>query len=475
MPESEKYSQEQAPGLNREVLTVSDLNRNVRRLLEGEFPTVWVEGEISNFARPSSGHWYFTLKDSKAQLRCAMFRNRNQLLRFTPENGAQVTIRGRISLYEGRGEFQLIAEHLEETGDGALRRAIEELRLKLQKEGLFDEARKRKLPTVPRHVGIITSPTGAAIQDILNILERRFPAIEISILPVQVQGADSVSGIANQIEFANRYEDNPFDLLLLTRGGGSLEDMMSFNAEIVILAIAGSKIPMVCAVGHESDVTIADFAADLRAPTPSAAAELISPDMREWLESTVKSQQQLLSQFTSLLSRRRNHLDHLSHRLGQPSRRLQDFNQQLDHMELRLQHGFQRQWGKYAVDDIAQRLYSLMQQCLEKSRVQLQLSTARLANPLPRIQQTLQRTSFLLGQFNRAVENSLNTDKSKLHMLGQKLNALSPLATLERGYAIVRDQSNRVVTHSDTVAEGESLKVRLQQGQLTVEVKDKQD
>ena len=301
MPESEQYSQEQAPGLNREVLTVSDLNRNVRRLLEGEFPTVWVEGEISNFARPSSGHWYFTLKDSKAQLRCAMFRNRNQLLRFTPENGAQVTIRGRISLYEGRGEFQLIAEHLEETGDGALRRAIEELRLKLQKEGLFDEARKRKLPTVPRHVGIITSPTGAAIQDILNILERRFPAIEISILPVQVQGADSVSGIANQIEFANRYEDNPFDLLLLTRGGGSLEDMMSFNAEIVIQAIAGSKIPMVCAVGHESDVTIADFAADLRAPTPSAAAELISPDMRELLESTVKSQQRLLSQFTSLI------------------------------------------------------------------------------------------------------------------------------------------------------------------------------
>ena len=265
-------------GSNREVLSVTKLNQMARRVLEGEFPNIWVEGEISNFVQPSSGHWYFTLKDASAQIRCVMFRNRNRSHREKPQDGSKVLLRGKISLYEGRGEFQLSADTLEDIGDGELLRAFEQLKVKLQKEGLFDVKNKKSIPRLPKHVGVITSPSGAAIQDVLNILGRRFPAIKVTILPAQVQGKEAIQQIKEALIFANRYNVFPFDVLLLTRGGGSLEDLWPFNSETIARTIAEIDIPIVSAIGHESDTSISDFVADLRAPTPSAAAELISPD-----------------------------------------------------------------------------------------------------------------------------------------------------------------------------------------------------
>ena len=267
----------------REIFTVSDLNREARELLEGHFPLVWVEGEISNLARPSSGHIYFSLKDEAAQVRCAMFKMRNRLLNFQPENGQQVLARARISLYEARGDFQLIIEHMEETGDGALRRQFELLKHKLFEEGLFDESHKRELPSLPTRLGVITSPSGAAIRDILSVLKRRFPGIPILIYPVPVQGNEAPPAIIDAIKTAGIRKD--CDLLILARGGGSLEDLWAFNDESVARAIYHCPIPVVTGIGHEIDFTIADFVADFRAPTPSAAAEYISPDQNEWLEN----------------------------------------------------------------------------------------------------------------------------------------------------------------------------------------------
>jgi exodeoxyribonuclease VII large subunit len=262
------------------ILSVTELNRRARQLLEVHLATVWVRGEISNLSMPSSGHWYFTLKDDKAQIRCAMFRGNNALLRFKPEHGMQVIARGRVSLYEGRGDYQLIAENLQVDGAGNLQIAFEQLKAKLEDERLFDDDFKQELPTLPKHVGVITSPTGAAIRDILSIFKRRFPAIQISIFPVPVQGADAAPAIIKALQLANKHTG--FDALILARGGGSLEDLWAFNEEAVARAVFASEIPVVSAIGHETDFTICDFVADIRAATPSAAAELLSPDIADY-------------------------------------------------------------------------------------------------------------------------------------------------------------------------------------------------
>ncbi|MBQ62760.1 MAG: exodeoxyribonuclease VII large subunit [Gammaproteobacteria bacterium] len=416
------------PGVNREVISVSDLNRSARRLLEGEFPMVYVEGEISNFAKPSSGHWYFTLKDDKSQLRCAMFRNRNQRIRFVPKNGVQIIARGKISLYEGRGEFQLIAEHMEEAGDGALRRAYEKLKADLLAEGLFSEARQKPLPAMPRHVGIITSPSGAAVQDVLNIMRRRFPAISISILPVQVQGDISATQIADALEFANGYQENPFDIILLTRGGGSLEDLWSFNTEIVARAVHASKIPVVSAVGHESDVSISDFVADLRAPTPSAAAELITPDVNEWLARVNRLGGAINDRMATVLAGHYSDLGHIARRLRHPGHRLQDLHQRLDDLESRLRNNLRYKLGTVNLDEMYARMVTAMERTLERSQ-----------------------------------------SKFQLHL--QKLNTLNPLSTLERGYAIVSTPEGHIIKQADEVSPGNLVKARLAEGQITAEVR----
>jgi exodeoxyribonuclease VII large subunit len=460
------------PGLNREVLSVSGLNQSVRRLLEGEFPMVWVEGEISNFARPSSGHWYFTLKDQAAQVRCAMFRNRNQLQRSTPANGTHVIVRGRISLYEGRGEFQLIAEHIEEGGDGALRRAYEQLKMKLQTEGLFDQALKKPLPAMPRHLGIITSPTGAAIHDVLTVLRRRFPAIRVSILPVSVQGATSAAEIRRQLAVANDYRADPFDVLLLTRGGGSLEDFASFNSEVVARAVARSELPVVCAVGHESDVSIADFVADLRAATPSAAAELISPDSVDWLARIAALGERLVYLHANAQQRRATRLADLERRLHHPGRRLEVLHQRLDELEGRLSGSLKRSLRQPGVDAAAGRLHAAMSRRLQTARSRLGLAHKSLTSPAARIREFSQQAGHLEHRMSRSAHRAVETRAGQLHSLVAKLNALSPLATLERGYAIATDHAGHVVTDARSVAPGDQIEVRLNKGRLVTEVRE---
>ena len=437
---------------NREVLSVSDLNRQARNLLEGEFSHIYVDGELSNISRPSSGHWYFTLKDDKAQIRCAMFRNRNRYLNFKPVDGAQVIVHGKVSIYEGRGDFQLIAEQMEEAGDGALRKAFEQLKQKLLLEGLFDDEHKFAIPSLPQHIGVITSPSGAAIRDVLTVMRRRFPAIRLTILPVQVQGDQAPDQIVAAIETANRYAEKPFDLLLVTRGGGSLEDLWAFNIEKVARAIHASKIPVVSAVGHEIDFTIADFVADLRAPTPSAAAELISPDQAEWhqmlagyldiFEAFMASQFSIMSASLSSLSKRLRH----------PGQRLDDQAQRLDDLEIRLTHAAHNR--------------------IKQTQANVTLLASQLVNP-----------AHLIARENLVLQNLLQRLKSRLNQITeakgrrlaltiQGLNTLSPLATLERGYAIISTTGPEAAILKDTVSvsPGDSISARLHEGELTARV-----
>jgi exodeoxyribonuclease VII large subunit len=317
----------------REVFSVSRLNQTARTLLEQGLPRVWIEGELSNIARPSSGHLYFTLKDSQAQIRGAMFRSRNQLLRFRPEEGMQVLVRAKVSLYEARGDYQLIAESMQEAGDGVLQRAFDALKAKLEAEGLFDPAWKKTLPTLPERIGVITSPTGAAIRDVLSVLRRRFPAIPVVIYPVPVQGKDAGREIAAMLDTASNR--NECDVLILTRGGGSLEDLWAFNEEVVARALHACPIPVVSAVGHEVDFTIADFVADQRAPTPSAAAELVSPDQQEWLQQVSGLENRVTRRMQQQVLDTRQRMRWLEQRLKlrHPGQHLRQQAQRLDELE----------------------------------------------------------------------------------------------------------------------------------------------
>ncbi|KZX59416.1 exodeoxyribonuclease VII large subunit [Halioglobus sp. HI00S01] len=437
------------------TLTVSQLNRQARSLLESHFDFVWVEGEISNFAAPSSGHWYFSLKDGNAQVRCAMFRGRNQRLRFRPENGDHIRLRCRVSLYEGRGEFQLIAEHMELAGAGALQAAFEKLKAKLLAEGLFDADRKQQLPESVSHLGVITSPTGAAIHDILTVLERRCPAIEVSILPVAVQGESAAPEIVAAIERANRLHeagDVQLDALIVGRGGGSLEDLWAFNEEIVARAIAASKLPIVSAVGHEVDFSIADMVADQRAPTPSAAAEMLSPDQREQMARLKKLEADLVRLMRRKLADAQTRLDHLRARLKHPGAQLREQSQRLD--------------------DLEQRLILAQKNLLARKKNELALLESRLhANsPLPRIQQMQKDLTVSQQRLEGAMQTKLADARNRLAHLAQMLDSLSPLATLARGYAIVTDADGKVVTDASSVAKGTSLTTRLASGSLEVTV-----
>jgi exodeoxyribonuclease VII large subunit len=449
---------------------------------------IFVEGEISNLAKPSSGHWYFTLKDEKAQIRCAMFRNRNQAIRFNPANGNQIVVRGKISLYEGRGEFQLIAEFMEEAGDGALRRAFDKLKMQLEAEGLFAEQHKQTIPAMPKHIGVITSPTGAAIRDVLNVLERRFPGIEVSILPVAVQGEDSPQQIVNAIGLANNYyhpalaaeyNNTPMDILLVTRGGGSLEDLWSFNTEPVARAIFDSSIPTVSAVGHETDISIADFVADLRAPTPSAAAEMISPDQQEWLQTFVRYEHLLATIFQNQIDTEQKNLDHLRRRLRHPGQRLQDLSQKLDELELRQRRAFERYVGQFQFDATRARLNQAMQRTLERANGQLAITTGKLARPDRKIQALTSQLERLSTKLSQGSSTQVERLKSRFTTATGKLNALSPLATLERGYAIVSQSSeapgtdahaSHVLRDASSLKEGDEIHARLRSGSLKARV-----
>lgn len=434
----------------REVYSVSALNQAARLLLEGHFPLVWVEGEISNLARPASGHIYFSLKDAKAQTRCAMFRMRNSVLPFTPKDGMQVLVRARVSLYEGRGDFQLIVEHMEAAGDGALLRAFEALKAKLKAQGLFAEAHKQALPTIPKSIGIITSPTGAAIRDVLSVLKRRFPAVPVVIYPVQVQGKTAGTTIAKAIQVANELKHA--DVLILTRGGGSLEDLWAFNEEVVAHAIFDSQIPIISGVGHEVDFTIADFVADCRAPTPSAAAELIVPDQRAiWQE------------FVTLLSRAKNIL----------LKALHLHQQNLIHMQKHLQHPATRLLQQsQTIDLLEQQLRSAIQQKLYQSRQLLLTGAGRLEkqNPANRIQQFEAQLIALTHTLNSAFSHHVIGKQTQLKEVVRALHTVSPLATLGRGYSILRDTRKTIVTHSQQVKVGDTIDATLANGTLHCQV-----
>jgi exodeoxyribonuclease VII large subunit len=435
------------------VYSVGRLNREVRMLLERGLPALWVEGEISNLAQPSSGHWYFSLKDREAQIRCAMFRQRNVLTRFAPRNGQQVLARGRVGLYEPRGDYQLIVEVMEEAGIGALRREFERLKSKLEAEGLFDPARKRPLPAIPRRIAVVTSPTGAAIRDILQILRRRFPAVEVLIYPTAVQGAAAAPEIVAAIELVSARRE--CDLLIVARGGGSLEDLWAFNDEAVARAIARCAIPVVSGVGHEIDFTIADFVADVRAPTPSGAAEIAVPDAAAWLDALARLEQRLA------VAIRRQFGDERG-RLAQTVRRLR-----LSHPGVRLAQGSQR------LDDLEQRLAGALDSNWQQARHRLAQALARLvrASPAMRVRDLRAREQSLGERLAHAIRGRLSRAESRLGLVARTLDAVSPLATLTRGFAIVtRAADGALVTDAVTLAPGEDVDARLGRGSFRARV-----
>ncbi|MEX0729172.1 MAG: exodeoxyribonuclease VII large subunit [Aquisalimonadaceae bacterium] len=437
---------------SRVVLSVSQLNREVRGMLESGLPLLWVEGEISNLARPASGHIYFTLKDSKAQIRCALFKARGRLLSFRPENGTQVLVRGRVSLYEPRGDYQLIAESMEQGGDGALRRQFEVLKARLGDEGLFDPERKQPLPTMPRRIGVITSPSGAAIRDVLHVMKRRFPGIAVLIYPVPVQGKDAAKDIAAMIGFAA--ERAEVDALLLTRGGGSLEDLQPFNEEIVARAISACRLPLVSAIGHEIDFTIADFVADQRAPTPSAAAELLSPDGIEWLARFQRSATRLTRLVADRLQRLQVRLLQAHGRLGRqhPGRRIRDHAQRLDELDLRLRN-----------------TWRITSRNADLALAQLRRRLAA-RDPRQRIHQDSTRCRSLHQRLLAAQRRELARHRHALGSLARNLETVSPLATVSRGYAIVQTPDGRVLRRADSVLIGDTVTARLASGRLSCRV-----
>jgi exodeoxyribonuclease VII large subunit len=459
-------------GANIEVFSVSGLNRAAKGILENEFPLVFVEGEISNFARPASGHWYFTLKDSKAQLRTAMFRNRNQRVRFNPKNGLQVLVRGKISLYEARGEYQFIAEQMEEAGEGALRRAFDELRLRLQQEGLFASELKKPIPKLANHLAIITSPTGAAVRDVLSVIRRRFPALRSTLIPTQVQGEESIGQVISAIQQANQFTTDPFDLILVTRGGGSLEDLWTFNTEPVARAIAASEIPVISAVGHESDVSIADFVADLRAPTPSAAAELIAPDQHEWALTFDRMESQLIACLQNEIEFRKLSVNSLERRLRNPIQILTELKNRLTQLQRSLATHIRRALQSPDLAMLENNLSRLMVQRLEQLKHLIALSEKNLKSPLQKIAVISARQQHLQVGLGQTMTTILADHKSAMALAAGKLNTLSPLSTLERGYAIVRNEAGSIITKAAQTSPGDKITARLADSELNAEIID---
>ncbi|HGS4806157.1 TPA: exodeoxyribonuclease VII large subunit [Vibrio parahaemolyticus] len=433
---------------NQNIFTVSRLNAEVRLLLENEMGIVWLVGEISNFSAPVSGHWYLTLKDSRAQVKCAMFRGNNRRVTFKPANGNQVLVKARLSLYEPRGDYQLIIESMQPEGDGRLQQEFEELKMKLAAEGLFAQTNKLPLPEHPKRVGVITSKTGAALYDILDVLKRRDPSLPVVIYPTMVQGDDAAIQIAQTIGRAN--SRNECDVLIVGRGGGSLEDLWCFNNEILARTIAASQIPIISAVGHEVDMTIADFVADVRAPTPSAAAELVSRDNSHKDQSLVAKQHKLASAMRYYLAQQKQQSSQLLHRLERqhPSYQLQRQSQQLDELDMRLRRAIQR-------------FIDTRQQAVERKHHRLQLNS-----PVKHLAQQKSRLERVEHKLLDAMDRKLLTMRHQLAIAAEKLDTVSPLATLKRGYSITQTEQGKVVTSADDVKTGDLLVTRLANGEI---------
>tara|TARA_R110000772_G_scaffold75022_2_gene163110 strand:- start:118 stop:1503 length:1386 start_codon:yes stop_codon:yes gene_type:complete len=432
------------------VLSVSELNRAARSLLEDNFPAVLVEGELSNVAMPASGHWYFTLKDDSAQVRCAMFRGRNQFVKIKPREGMQIQLKAKLSLYEGRGDYQLIVENISPLGEGALRIAFEALKNKLLLEGLFNEDLKQELPGIARHIGVITSPTGAAIRDIISVLKRRFPSIPVTIIPVSVQGNEAAAGMVKAIKLANRKQGclQDLDVLIIGRGGGSLEDLWAFNDEKLARAIFDSELPIVSAVGHEVDFTIADFVADVRAATPSAAAELLSPDQNELMALYAAYQLQLGNMLRDKVGQLKQSLTWHRKQLKHPGRRLQEQSQKLDGLELKMRREFHFALA-HRKSGIRELTHGLIQH-----------------SPINLIREQKQNNRYMASRLQKATQQSLHNMRLLLADMAHALNNLSPLNILSRGFSISYDASNQLITDSTMLKTGDKLRTRLHKGEL---------
>lgn len=436
----------------RDVYSISRLNSELRHVIEGSFPLLWVEGEISNLATPRSGHLYFSLKDAHAQIRCAMFRNKRNLLRFQPENGSKVIARVKVALYEPRGDCQLVVEHIEPAGDGALQQAFEQLKQKLQLEGLFEASRKQSLPAYPQHIGIISSPSGAAVRDVLQILKRRFPSARVTLYPSSVQGSTAPEELRHALDLAlKRARD---DVLIITRGGGSLEDLAAFNDESLARMIAAADIPIVSAVGHEIDFTIADFVADKRAPTPSAAAEMVSPDGGALARRFAEFSNRLQQQHNNRARRARLQLSQLQARLQRqnPGVKLQQQQQRLDELQLRLMRQIQRQTS------LPRQRFLQLQKRLQARHPKLQLQAFQA------------RLETLSKRLSSSIQRNLRDKRESLATRARALHTISPLATLERGYSLTQLNDGSVVTDAQSAAVGTSITVRLAKGALSARV-----
>lgn len=435
----------------RYVLTVSELTREIKDILEMKFPEIWVQGEISNLRSAASGHLYFTLKDELSQIRAVLFRNQARATRFQPEEGLEVICRGRITLYERRGEYQLVIEALEPKGLGALQLAFLQLKEKLEKEGLFDPLRKRPLPLLPQRIGIVTSPTGAVIQDMIQIIQRRFENVHVLLYPVRVQGEGASREIARGIEYFN--EETDVDVIIVGRGGGSLEDLWAFNEEEVARAIYRSRVPIISAVGHETDYTIADFVADLRAPTPSAAAELVVRDKREWKRHLGQLEIRLEGGLWKTLDKHRSELVHLQKALSDPRKKMEGYLLRVDELMGRLSVGLR--W----------KLQRHRERCFHLSE---RLS---LRSPRSSVETWRGKVGESQRRIARALRYVLERERQRVRGLAGKLDSLSPLSILERGYSITRRvPSLEILRDASKVKEGERVEVKLHRGALLCEV-----
>jgi exodeoxyribonuclease VII large subunit len=436
---------------NPKIYSVTDLTKEIQDLIEDRFDFVWVEGEISNFSSPASGHYYMVLKDEKAQIRAVMFRLQARYLKFLPENGMKVIVQGKIGIYAPRGEYQIILDYLEPMGVGALALAFEQLKKKLAAQGLFDQDIKKPLPFLPQRVAVITSPTGAAIQDFLKVIRRRFANIEIVIVPVRVQGEEATQDMVDALELVNR--ELKTDVIVLTRGGGSLEDLWAFNREELAVAIRRSRIPVVSAVGHEIDLTISDLAADLRAPTPSAAAELLVVEKESLVTRLEELRNRLVSLIRIIIKDRKQELAHVSKGLHDPGKRLADT------------------WMR--LDGIHSRLVRMMELTLRDARKRLntEARTLILHSPANIMTSLRQRLDFQKTSLVRAMNRSLADRNMSLSLLNKRIEDLSPLSILKRGYSITRKLPGKtVVRNTAGVGKGEQVQVLLGEGQLECRV-----
>ena len=435
---------------SQEVISVSEVNKRAKNLLEKEFSSAWIEGEISSFTAHSSGHWYFTIKDEKSSLSCVMFSYDNNKILFEPQVGDNLIINGKVSLYSPTGRFQLNVKHIELAGEGALLRAFEQLKFKLEKEGLFDPANKRQLPQMPKKIGIVTSSDGAVFQDVINVLGRRSPNIELILIQTAVQGEKAPPEICSAISKATSIKD--IDAIILARGGGSIEDLWAFNNESVARAIHNSDIPIISAVGHETDFTIADFVADLRAPTPSAAAEILSQSYSQLNESLEGYKQLIANAITSLIKREFQELQNLSKRLRHPGDKLRELSQKLDNIETYIKKSMQNH---------------LLSQ---RNNLNLQSSKLLQQSPVQNLQESKHKLSDLSKSLTFLISQISKEKRSSLLALSSTLEAVSPLAVLNRGYSILTTKRGKVVTSEKEVEAGEELTAKLKEGEIRTKV-----